>query len=96
MFRILESEDFIDERNQILTNIYKKTYSQEITLNLFNEIEKNLLLIKENPKIFRKRESNFRIIPMNSYSILYKVFEKEKLIKVYSIVYSASDYKEYQ
>jgi len=96
MFEILESDDFIFERNKILFELYNRSFSEKIVIKLFNKIEEKLLLVKNNPEIFRKRESNFRIIPINSYNILYKVFFDEKIIKIYSIIYSASNYQEYK
>ena len=69
---------------------------KKIVRKLFKDIQEKILPLKENPEMFRKRESDFRIIPMNSYNILYKVFLKEKLVKIYSIVYSASNYQEYK
>ena len=73
-------------------NYIIKLFSEKLVRKLFNDIENRLLLIKENPEMYRVRESNFRIIPLKSYNILYKVFFEEKIIKIYSIVYSASNY----
>jgi len=96
MFKILESEDFIFERNKILSELYNKTLSEKTVRKVFKNIENKLFLIKQNPEMYRKRESNFRIIPLDSYNILYKVFLDKKIIKIYSIVYSASNYQEYK
>jgi mRNA-degrading endonuclease RelE of RelBE toxin-antitoxin system len=96
MFKVLETDDFIFERNEILKELYNRTLSEKTVRNLFKKIKNKLLLIKENPEIFRIRESCFRIIPMNSYSILYKIDLKQKIIKIYSIVYSASNFQEYK
>ena len=95
MYLIEKSEDFLLERNDILSYVYRKTCSINITTDLFNKIESKILLLKITPEMFRKRESWFRIIPLNSYSILYKVFLDEKIVRIYSIVYSSSNYQEY-
>ncbi len=96
MYLIEKSEDFLFERNEILTDFYEKTLSKENTLDLFNKIESKILLLKIFPNAYMKRESWFRIIPIKKYSILYKTFSNQKLVKIYSIVYSSSNFPEYK
>jgi len=94
MYKIIFSEISKNDLNNISDIIFRFTFSKNITDNIYQKIITKIYSLQLFPYICTSYKE-YRIMLINKkYKVFYKVDENKKIIKIYRILFSSSNYQE--
>jgi len=96
-YEVILTEIAKEDLEFIYDYIYETLHANKAANNLMNKIEKNILLLENNPYAgveicVKPHNEMYRKLIVNNYIILYQVEEEYKQVVIYKIVYSKTDY----
>ena len=97
-YKIIISENCLEEIELICTYIEKNLKAEQASKNLRGEIIKNILRLKDPPKIFARinktdrKGRNYRRIVINNFVLIYTIIEKDNTVLISHMYYSRRNY----
>jgi len=93
MYKIIFSEKSRDDLNDITNIIFKFTLSEDITDKIYKRIVEKIYSLQLFPHI-NVLYKDYRVLLVNKkYKVFYKIDEEFKIVKVYRIFLSSSNYQ---
>ncbi len=80
--------------NKIILYISEELKSPSAALDLLNEFEKSITVLRDFPYSYKLYESNikiknkYRVIPIKNYLIFYMVRQDVPIIEIYRVLYA--------
>jgi len=98
MYKLLLTELALSDLDEIVEYIAVQLSGPVAARNFLDEVEKCFSELRSNPFIFavctdeRLEKAGYRRALIKNYILFLKVFENEKMVVVYRIIYGARDY----
>lgn len=77
--------------------ISQQLQSPQAALNLLDSLDEAILRLREFPYSYSvytplaPLETEYRLLPVNNYAVLYTVLEEEKTVEIHRVVYAAME-----
>lgn len=97
-FRVLKGKDFDHDMERIILYLSKGNYYESTIKEILETIYQDLLRLQTSPKIGASLSSkttianDYRYMVSGDYLIFYKVFEIEKIVRVYHVYSGKENY----
>lgn len=98
-YKIIRSDKALDDLKEILFYI-AETNSPKIAMEYVDKLEKSIKGLSEFPEIGKMSNSRYlriqgiRVLVVESHLVYYKVSEKEKTVKIYTVRHAKQNYYE--
>lgn len=97
-YQVKKGRHFDRDIEKIKVFLLSKECSKDTIEKYLNGIYESIILLKTNPKIGTSLNTktsipnNYRYIVSNQYLIFYKVFDNEKIVRIYRIFHGKENY----
>ena len=94
-YQIIYRDTAYEDLFEYIDYIERMTFSKEKAEKLSNEIIAEILKLSIFPYMYQKFFKDFHSFTINNRRILYKIYEKEKLVVIYRILSWFQNYEDY-
>ncbi|GAX48514.1 type II toxin-antitoxin system RelE/ParE family toxin [Pseudolactococcus reticulitermitis] len=97
-YQVKKSKAFDRDMERISVYLSKANYYDSTIKEIFETLYKDLTRLRTSPRIGARLshkttvDNDYRYLVSGQYLIFYKVFEKEKLVRVYHVYHGKENY----
>jgi toxin ParE1/3/4 len=98
-YRVIVSSKFHQDMTSILSYMIHDLKEPAVAARFLESVEKTVQSLSMMPERFELvkdevlREAGYRKCPIKNYLLFYKIFESEKSVRIYRIIYGRRNWK---